>query len=144
MGPGQEEISERGKSGSFIPHSSQKGGETFPSSVCNHWNKAGGSQVVSERRSESRCVVVCHSTNSPTASSFAPFPACSWMEPVRAARQPLRSSSAVRTPQSPAPETAEGAASAECTFRIPLCRLWKQDLGPCCSAFLSAFSGLRS
>lgn len=108
---------ERGKSGSFIPHSSQKGGETFPSSVCNHWNKAGGSQVVSERRSESRCVVVCHSTNSPTASSFAPFPACSWMEPVRAARQPLRSCSAVRTPQSPAPETAEGAASAECAFR---------------------------
>lgn len=61
---------ERGKSGSFIPHSSQKGGETFPSSVCNHWNKAGGSQVVSERRSESRCVVVCHSI----CAADAPIP----------------------------------------------------------------------
>lgn len=60
MGPGQGR-KERGKSGSFIPHSSQQGGETFPSSVCNNWNKAGGSQVVSERRSESQCVVVCHS-----------------------------------------------------------------------------------
>lgn len=61
---------ERGKSGSFIPHSSQKGGEAFPSSVCNHCNKAGGSQVVSERRSASRCVVVCHSI----CAADAPIP----------------------------------------------------------------------
>lgn len=140
---------ERGKSGSFIPHSSQKGGETFPSSVCNHWNKAGGSQVVSERRSESRCIVVCHSI----CAADAPIPPLPPVLPLfllvpgwsRCVLPVSPSAAALQSERlSPAPETAEGAASAECAFRMPLHHLWEQDLGPCCSAFPSAFSGLRS